>query len=126
MNFKLTGTVAGGKRIGRRLGFPTANVEPDRPCALPENGVYVARISIPGEERPLLCVVSQGMHPTLPEGKATIEAFILDFDRDIYGQAVELEYLRYLRPEFKFETLDALVAQMKRDVEEARKTIEID
>ena len=122
MNIKLTGTVAGGKRIGRRLGFPTANVEPDRPCVLPVNGVYVARISIPGEEKPLLCVVSQGTHPTLPEGKATIEAFILDFDRDIYGQMVELEYLRFLRPEFKFETLDALIVQMKRDVEEARKT----
>ncbi len=125
MNFKLTGKVAGGKRIGRKLGFPTANIEPDRAYELPENGVYVGRVTISGEQEPRLCVLDQGVHPTLPEGKPTIEAYILDFDRDIYGQTVELEYLRFLRPEFKFATVDDLITQMQQDVEEARRTTEI-
>jgi riboflavin kinase/FMN adenylyltransferase len=121
VNFKLTGKVVGGKKIGRTLGFPTANVEPDHLIDLPKNGIYAAWIAIPGEEKPRLCVLSQGVHPTLPEGKPTIEAYILDFDRDIYGETVELEYFRFLRPEIKFDSVDALIAQMKLDVFEARR-----
>ena len=124
MNFKLTGKVAGGKKIGRRLGFPTANIEPDRAVDLPENGVYVARVFIPGEEKPRLSVLDQGVHPTLPEGKPTIEAYILDFDGDLYGETVEVEYVRFLRPELKFDSVDDLIAQMKLDVIEARKESE--
>jgi riboflavin kinase/FMN adenylyltransferase len=122
VNFKVTGVVEGGKRMGRRLGFPTANIAPDGAYELPADGVYVAKIEVPGEKRPLLCVVSQGMHPTLPEGKPTVEAYILDFDRYIYGETVSIEYLRYLRPEIKYDSLDALIEQMHRDVAEARKT----
>lgn len=124
MNFKLTGKVVGGKKIGRRLGFPTANIEPDRGVELPKNGVYVARVFIPGEEKPRLCVLNQGVHPTLPAGKPTIEAYILDFDGDLYGETVGLEYVRFLRPEIKFDSIDGLIAQMKLDVLEARKESE--
>ncbi len=120
MNFKLTGIVAHGKRIGRKLGFPTANIESDRAVVLPDDGVYVARIWIADEKTPHLCVIDQGIHPTLPEGKPTIEAFILDFDRDIYDAHVEVEYLRFLRPEIRFDSIDDLIVQMHRDVAEAR------
>lgn len=120
VNFKLKGKVVGGKRIGRRLGFPTANIEPGSAYVLPEDGVYIARITVRGEKEPLLCLLNQGIHPTLPEGKPTIEAYILDFSRDIYGESVELEYLHYLRPEMKFDSIDALIERMHRDVEAAR------
>lgn len=119
MSYKLTGKVATGKRIGRKLGFPTANIKPDCACDLPKNGVYMARIRIRGEEKPLVCVLNQGVHPTLPAGEPTIEAYIPNFDRDIYGKTVEVEYLDFLRPEMKFDSVDALIAQMKRDVENA-------
>lgn len=117
---EITGKVVGGKRVGRTLGFPTANIQPDRAYVLPGNGVYAARISVPGEARMLPCVLNQGSHPTLPEGGQTIEAYILDFDRDIYGEAVKVQYIRFLRPERKFDSLDALKAQIAMDAEDAR------
>lgn len=112
------GIVEQGKHLGRRLGFPTANVRPERVTgAWPANGVYVAALWLAGEEHAWLCMLNQGVHPTAPEGKPTIEAHVLNFHGDIYGREVRVEYLRFLRPEHRFPDLAELIAQLDRDRE---------
>lgn len=118
---KITGVIVHGKHLGRTIGFPTANLQPDESApALGENGVYVATIAIEGYPKPLPCMLNQGAHPTVPEGPATIEAHILDFSDDIYGLRAEIEYLKFLRPEQKFPSLDALKEQLHCDLEATR------
>ena len=117
---QITGVVAAGKRIGRTLGFPTANILPDEGCALPsQNGVYAALLTL-ADGRVLPCVLNKGRHPTLPEGAATVEAFVLDFTGDLYGQRVRVDFLAFLRPETRFPDKEALRAQIARDTENAR------
>lgn len=111
----IDGTVERGKQLGRRLGFPTANLRPDGRVALPRNGVYAAAFWIEGEARAHACMLNQGVHPTVPDGKPTIEANLLDFRGDLYGRRARVEYLRFLRPERHFDGLDALTAQLERD-----------
>lgn len=115
-----SGRVVYGKRIGTGLGFPTANIRPDEDICLPANGVYAARIMIPGVCVPLDCVLNQGDHPTLPEGEPTIEAFILNFNGDIYGSEITVEYVEFIRPEVRFPDVEALKTQIAKDVETAR------
>ena len=112
----IEGIVEQGKHLGRRLGFPTANINPlsaDEPW--PVNGVYAAALWVEGDTRARLGMLNQGVHPTVPEGKPTIEIHLPDFHEDIYGQPVRVEYLRFLRPERRFDSLDALIAQLERD-----------
>ena len=117
---QISGVVATGKRIGRTLGFPTANILPDEGCALPsQNGVYAALLTL-ADGRALPCVLNKGRHPTLPEGAATVEAFVLDFTGDLYGQRVRVVFLAFLRPETRFPDKEALRAQIARDTENAR------
>ena len=117
---QITGVVAAGKRIGRTLGFPTANILPDEGCALPsQNGVYAALLTL-ADGRALPCVLNKGRHRTLPEGAATVEAFVLDFTGDLYGQRVRVDFLAFLRPETRFPDKEALRAQIARDTENAR------
>ena len=117
---QITGVVAAGKRIGRTLGFPTANILPDEGCALPsQNGVYAALLTL-ADGRALPCVLNKGRHPTLPEGAATVEAFVLDFTGDLYGQRIRVDFLAFLRPETRFPDKEALRAQIARDTENAR------
>ena len=112
---KIAGIVAEGKRVGRTLGFPTANIHPDTNMHAPDkNGVYVARIAL-ADGSLLPCVLNQGRHPTLPEGASTIEAHILDYTGDLYGQHVQIEYLEFLRPEIRFESIEALRTQIAKD-----------
>ena len=112
----IEGIVEQGKHLGRRLGFPTANIRPDRVEGdWPPNGVYVAALWLAGEDRAWLCMLNQGLHPTAPEGKPTVEAHVLNFAGDIYGSAVRVEYLRFLRPEHHFPDLDSLIAQLNQD-----------
>lgn len=118
---KISGIIVHGKQLGRTIGFPTANLQPDAPAAVTaDNGVYVARIAIEGYPEPLKCMLNQGSHPTAPEGAPTIEAHILDFGDDIYDRRAEVEYLVFLRPERKFPSLDALKEQLKADLERTR------
>lgn len=117
----LCGTVEPGKRLGRTLGFPTANVRPDDPgAALPANGVYAAAFRIGSEPAARMCMLNQGRHPTAPGGKPTIEAHLLDFDGDLYGRRVSVEYLCFLRPERRFDSLDALAEQLRSDRDAVR------
>jgi riboflavin kinase/FMN adenylyltransferase len=117
--FSLRGPVVTGDRRGSRLGFPTANIAIGLDRALPEYGIYVTRAYV--RETAHESCTSIGIRPTFDvEPRPTVETFILDFDEDIYGQEMRIEVLERLRGELKFESADELVAQMHRDVEQAR------
>ena len=116
---KVTGVVIGGKKIGRRLGFPTANLSfPFGGCDV-DNGVYIARICLP-DGRFLPAVLNHGHHPTITEGPPAVEVHILDFDEEIYGQKVTVEYLRFTRPEIKFASEEVMRQRVMQDISEAR------
>jgi riboflavin kinase/FMN adenylyltransferase len=125
--FALTGEVAHGDKRGRTLGFPTANIVPQHGFAVPGHGVYACRAMVPGfgPTRPEAIVrpaaVNVGVRPTFVTGRGElIEAFLLDFDADLYGQPLELTFLKRLRGERRFESVDELIVQMGRDVDDTR------
>jgi riboflavin kinase/FMN adenylyltransferase len=113
--FQLRGEVAHGDERGRELGFPTANLVPDEDLVCPGHGVYACL----ADGRP--AAVSIGVRPTFKTGRGElIEAYILDFDGDLYGTELRLEFLERLRGERRFDTPEALIEQMHRDVERTR------
>jgi riboflavin kinase/FMN adenylyltransferase len=117
--YSITGRVVAGDRIGRTLGFPTANVRMrhNRP---PLQGIFAVRVHGIGSV-PLPGAASLGVRPTIrAEGAPTLEVHILDFDRDIYGRHVRVEFLRKLRDELKFSDVETLRKQIARDVHETR------
>jgi riboflavin kinase/FMN adenylyltransferase len=118
---EVRGTVESGDRRGRELGFPTANVAvPDRTC-LPADGIYAGTfVDGSGDERG--CAISLGRRPTFYEHAdvSLLEAYVLDFDGDLYGQAVKVRFADRIRGEERFGSVEALVAQMGRDVEAVR------
>ena len=118
--FTLTGEVARGDERGRELGYPTANLVPDPRYVTPAHGVYAARArTAAGETVP--AAVSIGVRPTFVTGRGElIEAYLLDFSGDLYGSRLELAFLKRLRGEKRFDSVDALIAQMALDVEDAR------
>lgn len=112
--FTISGTTVRGKRLGTELGFPTANLDYPAAATLPPDGIYVAEALVDG--RCYAAILNQGYHPTTPEGRATIETHLLDYDGgDLYGRQLTLRYLHYLRPEERFHTLEALKAQILMD-----------
>lgn len=120
---RLEGEVVPGDRRGRSLGFPTANMAFDYLPAMPAIGIYVGRVTVPergvGPGHPAL--VSIGVRPTFhPEGGVLVEANLLDYEGDLYGTWLELDLLERLRDERRFEGVDELVAQMRRDEAAAR------
>ncbi len=118
--FTLAGEVVHGDERGRELGYPTANLVPDAAFVTPGHGVYAARATTSaGETVP--AAVSIGVRPTFVTGRGElIEAYLLDFSGDLYGSRLQLEFLKRLRGEKRFDSVDALVAQMGLDVEAAR------
>jgi riboflavin kinase / FMN adenylyltransferase len=116
--FQLRGRVVEGDRRGRNLGFPTANLVPDERLVYPGHGVYAGL----ADGRP--AAVNVGVRPTFATGRGVlIEAYVLDFDGDLYGRDLRLEFVDRLRGERRFGSVDALVEQMRRDVEQARKRL---
>lgn len=119
--FMLRGTIIGGKKLGRKLGFPTANMSYDTTYVLPKTGVYYTNIMV--GDTLYKSITSVGYNPTV-DGKAlSIETYILDFDEEIYGEEVKLYFVTYMRDEEKYETLDALVEQLKKDEEYAKNQV---
>jgi riboflavin kinase/FMN adenylyltransferase len=113
--FQLRGEVVHGDRRGRELGYPTANLVPEDALVCPGHGVYAAL----ADGRP--AAVSIGVRPTFVTGRGElIEVFVIDFEGDLYGHGLRLDFLQRLRGERRFETVPALVAQMDDDVERAR------
>ncbi len=116
--YSLSGTVVKGKQLGRTIGFPTANLHLHEDYKLvPCNGVYVIKAQYQGKVYGAMLNI--GVRPTVDGSLRTIEAHIFDFDKEIYGEDLTLELLHYLRPEQKFEGLDALVAQIRKDQNQA-------
>lgn len=114
----IEGIVERGKRLGRRLGFPTANIAARRVTgAWPRNGVYACALWVDGDALAWPGMLNQGVHPTAPEGKPTVEVHLLGFEGDLYDRPVRVEYLRFLRPERRFDGLDALKEQLTLDRE---------
>ena len=118
--FQLCGEVVHGDERGRELGFPTANLVPEEALACPGHGVY-ACLSYEDPAHPRPAAVSIGVRPTFQTGRGElIEAYILDFDGDLYGRKLRLDFLARLRGERRFETSEALIEQMHSDVERTR------
>jgi riboflavin kinase / FMN adenylyltransferase len=113
----ITGKVVAGRKRGRALGFPTANIC-SRTEAVPLDGIYATIIEV--KRQPWLSVSSIGVNPTFADGTRTVESFVLDFERDLYGEAVKLSFVERIREERKFPTAEALVAEMENDVSSAR------
>jgi riboflavin kinase / FMN adenylyltransferase len=116
--FELRGIVAHGDKRGRTLGFPTANLVPDPAHAVPDHGVYATRATVPGLGE-WTAATSIGVRPTFVTGRGLlVEAFLLEFEGDLYGRELRLEFLERTRGERRFESVDALVEQMHADVRE--------
>ena len=119
-HFLLRGEVMKGHGRGRELGFPTANIGTPEGQVVPGDGVYAARAMVGGSTLP--AAVSIGVRPTFDDGdgKRVVEVHILDFGGDLYGSELAVEFVERLRDEFRFESVEELVAQMRDDVEQSR------
>ena len=117
-NYSLSGVVLPGAQLGRKLGFPTANLGLNNEI-LPPNGVYVVRVN--GSGQSLNGVANLGTRPTIGDDpKRVLEVHILNFDGDLYGQEIDVQFLESLRSEIPFENLDALKIQIAKDVDTTR------
>lgn len=118
--YRLSGTVVVGKRLGHTIGFPTANVQMEQYKFLPKGGVYVASARL-SDGRIYRSVVNIGTQPTTPgTHNLAVEAYLLDFNEDIYGQHLALDLLAFLRPEKKFASIEDLVRQIGMDADTAK------
>jgi riboflavin kinase/FMN adenylyltransferase len=118
--FTVTGDVAHGDKRGRTLGYPTANLVPREGYVVPGHGVYACRAHT-ADGAAHVAATNVGVRPMFVTGRGElIEAFLVDFDADIYGQPLRVEFLKRLRGEKRFASVDALVEQMARDVDAAR------
>ena len=114
----LTGTVVHGQKIGRKLGFPTANLLIPPSVAVPKFGVYACKAVIDGKSYP--AVTNVGTRPTVAGTGVTVEPWILDFSGDLYDRQIRVEFYRFLRPEMKFPDLEALQREILRNADETR------
>ena len=114
------GEVRHGEKRGRELGFPTANLRLDAACRL-RHGIYAVRVLIGGEVHQ--GVASFGRRPTFDNGAPLLEVFIFDYSGDLYGRILTVEFVAWLRGEEKFSSIEALVAQMREDVIDAKRTL---
>ena len=121
-HFALTGVVVKGAGRGRDLGFPTTNLEVAPRSAIPGDGIYAtwARLG----DRCYMAATSIGTRPTFGENERTIESFLLDFDGDLYGQEIRLEFVERLRDELRYTSVEALVEQIDQDVAEVRTVLQ--
>lgn len=110
----VSGEVLHGRKLGRTLGMPTTNLVPTTKKLLPPNGVYLSRTRIEGKIYP--GITNIGYKPTIGETFRGVETYMFDFDGDLYGENIEVELLKYKRPEIKFDSVDALKAQMQADI----------
>ncbi len=120
--YRLAGEVVHGDQRGRVIGFPTANLDVWAEQLLPANGVYAGWAHLGAET--FMAVANVGNRPTFDHGVVTVEAHLLDFDRDIYGARLAFDVVARLRAERKFAGVDALIEQIRRDVARARAALE--
>jgi riboflavin kinase/FMN adenylyltransferase len=125
-NYGLHGLVVHGDSRGRQLGFPTANIDYPREKMLPSNGVYACRAWVNGRGYP--AAINVGIRPQFHDhaDRPLVEAYIIDFDQDIYGLDLRLDFVARLRDELKFGSVDALIEQIHIDVKQARQILSTD
>jgi riboflavin kinase/FMN adenylyltransferase len=119
--YALAGPVEAGEKVGRRLGFPTANIAVEPNKLIPALGAYAGRARAP--EGDFVAALSVGYRPTFGGTQLRVEAFLLDFEGDLYQQRLELRFVRYLHPDIKFPGTDELVQQLKQDVADTRRIV---
>jgi riboflavin kinase/FMN adenylyltransferase len=120
-NYSMSGEVIHGNHLGRRLGFPTANIDPDR-IHVALMGIFAVRVTGLGKET-LEGVASVGTRPTVGGTKMLLEVYIFDFDEDIYGQELQVEFVEKIRDELNFPDIDALIENINNDVAIAKKIL---
>lgn len=118
----LTGTVVTGRKLGHKLGFPTANIQLPEGIVCPRHGVYACKAWVHGKQYDAVCNV--GSRPTVEGHQVRTESWLLDFEGDLYGQTVTLEFFWFLRPEQRFRSLEELKQAVLRDAENTRKFFE--
>ncbi len=121
--YRLQGLVTHGDQRGKTIGFPTANLEYAREKVMPSGGIYACWAYLGGERHK--AAVNLGTNPTFTPDKRTlnVEAYLLDFNRDIYGEMLQLEFVARLRAELKYDSVDALIKQIHLDVEQTREIL---
>jgi riboflavin kinase/FMN adenylyltransferase len=120
--YSIAGTVIQGKELGKKLGFPTANIQPEEPSKIiPMDGIYAVKTEIKGKL--YKGMLSIGYNPTVSGKEKTIEVHIFDFNEDIYGENIKIFFVEYLRPEEKFNSLEELIEQLKKDQESSLKIL---
>jgi riboflavin kinase / FMN adenylyltransferase len=119
--YSMAGPVEAGDRVGRRLGFPTANIGIEPNKLVPALGAYAGRAKSP--EGDFVAALSVGYRPTFGGTQLRVEAFLLDFEGDLYQQHLELRFVRYLHGDITFPTIDDLVQQLKKDVADTRRIV---
>lgn len=120
--FKMQGKVIKGAQRGRLLNFPTANLKPSFKYVTAKSGVYFTRVNIDRDFYYALTDI--GTNPTFENKKMKIETYIMDFSKDIYGKNISIEFLEYLRPDYKFNSPEELIGQMEKDKKTGRSLIE--
>ena len=116
--YHISGQVAHGDKLGRAMGFPTANIHLHG-YMVPWNGVYVVQL-LGIKDEPIKGVANVGVRPTVGGEKATLEVHLFNFDREIYGKHVQVHFLHKLRAERKFSNLTALISQIDEDCRQAK------
>ncbi len=120
--YAIEGRVAEGKHLGRVLGFPTVNIEIPGALLLPRRGVYISRTRVLGKE--YASVTNIGENPTVEKAVPRAESHLLDFSGEVYGEMAEITLLEFLRPEQKFQSVEALRERIRQDTETARQFFE--
>jgi riboflavin kinase/FMN adenylyltransferase len=119
--YSMAGPVESGDKVGRQLGFPTANIGIEPNKLVPALGAYAGRVRAP--EGDFVAALSVGYRPTFGGTQLRVEAFLLDFEGDLYQQRLDFRFVRYLHGDITFPTTDELVAQLKRDVADTRRIV---
>ena len=117
--YHIGGEIIHGQRFGRTIGMPTVNLQPPREKLLPPNGVYYSHVRLSGKDYP--AITNIGTKPTV-ENRAVpgVETYIYDFDREVYGEEMEVFLLKHTRPESRFDSVEALKAQLAMDIADGR------
>ena len=114
--YTIIGVVKEGQKLGRTLGFPTVNITPDEDKMLPPNGVYFTKVVVDGQKYD--AITNIGIRPSVAgNGFVNVETHILDFEKDMYGKTLEIQFFEFERPEQRFESLDALKGAVDRDIQ---------
>ena len=117
----LSGEVVPGRKLGRTIGIPTANIRIPDGVVVPKQGVYACKCAIDGKD--YVAVTNVGIRPTVSGEGITVEPWILDFEGDLYGKEITLEFHHFLRPEQKFDSLEQLKAEIQKNAHQTRQLL---